>query len=149
MIDIPPVLPDDYPAPPSLIRACTAEAAAFYSLPPLVVMAIVEAEGGKIGTVSPNTDGSHDLGIMQINTIHLPAIKTRFNLGWEDLAYKPCVNIAIGVWILASRVRETDDLWTGVGNYHSRTPSLHEAYKARVLKKYRTILTNSLGLAQR
>jgi len=149
MIDMPPVLPDDYPPSAALVEKCTAQAAAHYNLPPLVIMAIAQVEGGKVGTVSPNSDGSFDFGLMQINSIHLPLIKERFNLGWRDLTYKPCINIAIGSWILATRVRESDDIWTGVGNYHSRTPKFHKGYKERVLRAYQALLSKSLGLAQR
>lgn len=52
--------------------ACMTAAAAFYHLPPRALPAIHAVEGGAVGVVSHNTNGSDDLGVMQINTIWLP-----------------------------------------------------------------------------
>lgn len=140
MLDLPPVIPADYPAPAALIETCTAHAADHFNIPVLVVRAIAKVEGGKIGTVSRNTNGSVDLGIMQINSIHLPMLEKKFGVTWRDLAYKPCVNIGIGTWILAKEIKEAPDFWTGVGNYHSRTPKFHNRYKGLVARAYERLL---------
>ena len=50
------------------LLACMAGAAAFYHLPPRVLPSIQAVEGGAIGVVHLNSDGSQDLGIMQVNT---------------------------------------------------------------------------------
>lgn len=148
MLDIPPVLPDDYPAPAALIAQCTEHASRHFRVPGSVVLAIIEVEGGRVGTVSKNSDDTYDLGIMQINTIHLPEIRKRFGVGWRELAYKPCLNIGIGTWILSQRLSEVDDFWRGVGNYHSKTPKHHNVYLTKVIKAYRKI-RQRWALAQR
>jgi hypothetical protein len=48
--------------------ACMASVAAFYHLPPRVLPAIQAVEGGSIGAIHQNRDGSQDLGVMQVNT---------------------------------------------------------------------------------
>ena len=48
--------------------ACMLAVAAYYGLPPRVLPAIQAVEGGQVGTASRNTDGSEDLGVMQVNT---------------------------------------------------------------------------------
>ena len=48
--------------------ACMALVASLYNLPPRVLPSIHAVEGGQIGTVHLNTDGSEDLGFMQVNT---------------------------------------------------------------------------------
>ncbi len=143
MLDLPPVLPADYPAPAALVETCTAQAAEHFKLPVLVVRAVAKVEGGKVGTVSRNKNGSVDLGIMQINSIHLPMLQKKFGVTWRDLAYKPCVNIGIGAWILAREIREAPDFWTGVGNYHSRTPKFHNRYKGLVARAYERLLSDA------
>ena len=54
--------------------ACMAAAAAFYHLPPRVLPSIQLVEGGRAGVVSRNSDGSEDLGLMQVNSIWIPAL---------------------------------------------------------------------------
>lgn len=136
MFDLPVDLPPPDPAPPALIRQCSHISADHYGISPLLVQAVIEAEGGTHGTVSANSDGSYDLGVMQINTINLPEIQKSFPVTWQHLAYRPCLNIAIGTWFLANRIRNAPDTWTGVGNYHSYTPEHHHNYLNNVMSIY-------------
>ena len=133
----PPDLPPPVDPAPAVIEQCVAQASRYYNVHPLIVYSIIDVEGGKVGTISENTDGSYDLGIMQINTIHLPDIQRQFGLSWEHVAYHPCINIGIGTWILHQRIKEAGDLWKGVGNYHSKTPSKHRIYMAKFQKAYK------------
>jgi soluble lytic murein transglycosylase-like protein len=81
------------------------------------------------------------MGIMQINTIHLPDINRSFpGKGWRDVAFSPCINIGIGTWILAQRMSETSNYWEGVGNYHSKTPKYRTIYLKKVYKAYKRLL---------
>ena len=116
--------------------ACMLSVAAFYGLPPRVLPAIQAVEGGQVGTVSRNADGSEDLGPMQVNTrwvgpvaqvTGLPEATVRARLIGDA-----CFNIAAAGAILHMHLRETGELMQAVGNYHSRTPGLHDAYRARV-----------------
>ncbi len=54
--------------------ACMLAVASAQHLPPRVLPAIHAVEGGAVGSVSPNRDGSEDLGLMQINTRWLPTL---------------------------------------------------------------------------
>lgn len=112
--------------------------AAFYGLPPRVLPAIQAVEGGRVGTVSRNADGSDDLGVMQVNTRWLAPIAGLTGLPEaavrDRLVGDACFNIAAAGAILGAHLRRTDgDLMRSVGDYHSRTPALHAAYAARVL----------------
>lgn len=135
-------LPDDLPRPvkPSdkVINTCVNAASRHFSIHPAVIKSIIAVEGGKIGTMSRNSNGTYDMGIMQINTIHLPDIKRKFpSIGWREVAYKPCVNIGIGSWILSQRMKETSNYWKGVGNYHSKTPKFRKIYLKKIYKAYK------------
>jgi Transglycosylase SLT domain len=110
-----------------------------YHLPPRVLPSIQAVEGGGIGVVHRNADGSEDLGVMQVNTLWLQPLSSLTHLSEADvrsrLLDRPCFNIAAAGLILRSYLTETKgDLLRAVGDYHSHTPSLNHAYQARVLR---------------
>ena len=95
-------------------------------------------EGGSVGTVSHNANGSDDLGVMQVNTVWLPALVRYTGLPPETvrqrLVNEPCFNIAAAGAIMALHLRENGgEVMGAVGDYHSRTPPLHDAYLAKVV----------------
>ncbi len=117
--------------------ACMALTAAFYQLPPRVLPAIQAVEGGAVGGVSRNTDGSDDLGVMQVNTLWLPALARVTAMSTEAvrarLVADPCFNIAAGGIILRTYLIESHfDLMRAVGYYHSHTPGLGQTYRIAV-----------------
>jgi soluble lytic murein transglycosylase-like protein len=140
MFELPPNLPPPIAATSVQVNMCINFASKRYQVNPLVIKAITVVEGGKIGMFSKNTNGTYDIGIMQINSIHLPEISKNFpKIGAYELAYNPCVNIAIGSWILKKRLSETNDFWTGVGNYHSKTPSKRKTYLKKIYPVYKDL----------
>ena len=65
--------------------ACMALVASIYQLSPRVLPAIQRVEGGVAGMVSPNTDGSEDYGVMQVNSRWLPALSAYTGLPREEV----------------------------------------------------------------
>lgn len=117
--------------------ACMALAASIYHLPPRVLPSIHVVEGGWPGAAVRNTDGSEDLGVMQVNTLWigplalytgLPAHVVR-----QKLVSQPCFNIVAAGAILRDYLDEAQgDLMQAVGYYHSHRPALGLPYQARV-----------------
>lgn len=133
MIDLPPQALIERAVEPDLMSKCIAYASKNFGVNSIVIRAIVNVEGGKIGTISKNSNGSFDLGVMQINTIHLKDIKKKYpNVGWRELTFKPCVNIFVGTSILKDRMSESSSYWNGVGSYHSKTPKYRNKYLIKV-----------------
>jgi len=117
--------------------ACMALVAQIYGLPPRVLPSIQAVEGGGPGVVHRNTDGSTDLGIMQINTLWLPALARYTRLDPAEvrdrLLHRACFNIAAAGLILRTYLDETrGDLMPAIGNYHSHTPLLNQGYQTKV-----------------
>jgi hypothetical protein len=84
-----------------------------------------------------DSNGTEDLGVMQVNTIWIPVFAPQIGLSPEvmrdRLLNRPCFNIAVAGAIMGMHMRDTQgDLARAIGNYHSRTPSLNAAYQARV-----------------
>lgn len=124
--DLPP------PSPPAITReACIASAASRYAVPVDLVRAVIRTEGGKTGAISGNKNGSYDMGLMQVNSIHLPEMK-RYGITRDYLINNECINIHIGTFILHRALSESQDFWRGVGAYNSKTPVHNERYRKKV-----------------
>jgi hypothetical protein len=107
--------------------------AAVAYLPPRVLPVIHQIEGGRIGMVRPDTNGTDDLGVMQVNTIWVPAIASRARLSpaatERELIEDPCFNIAAAALILRAYLRQTGGaLLPAIGDYHSHTSILNQTY---------------------
>ncbi len=114
---------------------CMLVVAATTGLPPRVLPVIQSLEGGAPGVVHLNTNGTADLGVMQVNTIWVPALAARAGLTEEDtenrLVNDPCFNIAAAALILRTYLDETHGaLLPAIGDYHSHTPALNSGYLA-------------------
>jgi len=124
--------------------ACMALVAAVYHLPPRVLPAIQAVEGGTVGNVSHNVDGSADLGVMQVNTLWLPALSRVARLTPDAtqrrLLFDPCFNIAAAGLILRGYLDETrGDLMQAVGDYHSHTLERNRRYQEKVVAAARRL----------
>ena len=117
--------------------ACMALVAQIYSLPPRVLPSIQAVEGGGPGVTHRNANGSSDLGVMQINTLWLPALSRYTRLDpavvQDRLLHQACFNIAAAGLIMRTYLDETrGDLMPAIGNYHSHTPLLNQGYQTKV-----------------
>lgn len=129
MIEIPPPPPE---VPVTIQHECVISASAYYNLPPELVIVIRQQEAGTVGKESGNKNGSRDVGPMQINTIHLQAFKNH-GITRDQLRNDECVNLFAGAYILHRELnRAGKDVWKGIGNYHSATPSYHWSYRRQV-----------------
>ena len=119
--------------------ACMAAVAAFNHLPPRVLPSIQAVEGGSLGSVHRNLDGSEDLGFMQVNTRWVGPLARYTGLGEGVVRFRlialPCFNIAAAGAILRVYLNETHgDLMQAIGDYHSHTAALNQAYQAQVMR---------------
>lgn len=128
------------------LAVCIFAAAQTYGVPPSVILGILHVEGGRVGQAVGNTNGTFDLGPMQINTIWIPQLakhwkveqKTALRMVRDDA----CVNIGVGAWILRSKMADSGSLYNGIAWYHSATPHLGTKYRDKVMaamQKYRLV----------
>jgi soluble lytic murein transglycosylase-like protein len=111
---------------------CLASASRLYNLPPAILWAVLDTEGGEIGQAVRDHNGTYDIGPMQINSSWLPLLRDSFGIGPYELAYDPCLNVATGAWILKRYMLESGDVWRGIARYHSGNPRLGLPYALRV-----------------
>jgi hypothetical protein len=118
--------------------ACMAAAAAFYHLPPRVLPSIQAVEGGRPGLIQPNSNGTADLGLMQVNTIWVKPLARYARMTektvLDRLIDDPCFNIAASAAIMRLYMAEAHgNLMLAIGYYNSHTPILGSAYQKKVL----------------
>jgi hypothetical protein len=117
---------------------CMAMVANFYNLPPRVLPSIQAVEGGQVGIVSHNADGSDDLGVMQVNTRWIEPVARHTRQSQQIVRVRliddGCFNIAVAGAIMRSYLNEArGDLMLAVGYYHSHSPARNLAYQSSVL----------------
>lgn len=140
MIDMPPLPPAH---PTNIEHECVIGAAAYYQLPPELIVAVRQQEAGTRGRYTTNTNGTADLGPMAINTIHLKSF-AQHGITKSQLLNDSCTNIFAGAHILRREISRAKDTWTGVGNYHSRTAKFHWRYRTKVSERLQR-LTSRYG----
>jgi hypothetical protein len=133
--------------------ACMALVANLYQLPPRVLPSIQVVEGGRVGSVAFNANGSEDLGVMQVNTVWLRSlaryIGVSTNIVRDRLIRESCFNIAAAGAILRTYLNEErGDLMRAVGDYHSHTPIRNAFYQNRVMAAATTLFVRPRSLHQ-
>lgn len=113
--------------PATSATQCVVKAAERHSVNPWVLKAILKVESNfKPGAITRNTNGTVDLGMAQINSVHLKEL-SKFGIDEGDLL-NPCVSTYVAAWHLAKQHRRHGNTWFAVGAYHSATPCYNTRY---------------------
>jgi len=115
-------------------RACWEEAGLRYGINPYLLYAIAKTESGldPKAVNRSNHNGSHDIGLMQINSAWLPQL-VQFGIDEAQLL-EPCVNIEVGAWILAQNMRRLGRTWEAVGAYNAGSADKRLRYATAVYR---------------
>jgi len=114
---------------------CSISAAIKYEVPANIVLAVAEKEAGKPGQWVKNTNGTHDVGPMQFNTLYLADL-AKYGITANDAAASGCYAFDLAAWRLRQHIRkDKGDLWTRAANYHSRTPQYNAVYRADLMRR--------------
>lgn len=119
------------------ILECFAVAAKVYQIPSEYLWAIGTVES----SLNPrakgrNKNGTQDLGVMQINTSHLPYLG-KYGINESRLLNEPCLNIHVGAWVLRGNMNRYGETWEAVGAYNAspRRPDIRLSYAKKVREK--------------
>ena len=124
----------------TVIAGCIEAAAAEHRVPAAVLVILLDVEGGSLGRVTHNTNGTVDIGPMQVNQVWLPQLAARWRASpaatYAALRDAFCANVEAGAWILRQGLDEAGgDFWEGVGFYHSHNPGYKADYLRKVLQQ--------------
>ena len=126
---------------------CSIQAANHYRIPPLVLLAVAEQEGGRPGQKVRNGNGTYDYGTMQINTVSLLDLQ-KYGIREHHVLAKGCYPYLLAAWRLAGHLKyDKGDIWQRAANYHSRTPYYNSAYRLRLIRRAAKI-ADRLGTKQ-
>jgi soluble lytic murein transglycosylase-like protein len=120
---------------------CFDDAGRTYGISPLLLRGIARVESNmKPGAVNHNSNGSIDLGLMQVNSFWLKTLGATS----RELTTDPCYNVMAGAWILKGCLDRHGETWEAVGCYNatSRTKRVNYSWKI-----YRELLKSSKASA--
>lgn len=113
---------------------CIVPASTYHTVNPYVLRAILKVESGlKSGALGKNQNGSVDIGIGQINSIHLKEL-SQFGIGPVHLQ-DACIGTYVAAWHLKKAIAARGNTWEGVASYHSRTPYFNKRYQALLINE--------------
>ncbi|WP_145558550.1 lytic transglycosylase domain-containing protein [Yersinia mollaretii] len=115
--------------------SCLSKAAIRWNVPEIILEAIIHQEsGGQPDAININKNGSHDYGLMQINTINISTLKSMGIIDHEEMLMQPCINIQAGAYLLSQKFNKHGYSWRAVGAYHSETAHFRDNYANKIMK---------------
>ncbi|WP_232072367.1 transglycosylase SLT domain-containing protein [Paraburkholderia pallida] len=129
-------------AVPATARAdCIDDAASFQHVNVSLMRAIAQVESGtQTHAINTNSDGTVDIGLMQINSSWLPRL-AREGISEQSL-FDPCTNAYVGAWILAENIRQYGPTWSAIGAYNASSPDKRLAYARKVYATAQSITSS-------
>ena len=111
------------------VDPCLMPASQRHGVNPHILRAILQVESGmRPHVVNRNRNGSIDVGMAQINSIHFREL-AQWGITPERLL-DPCVATHVAAWHLKRVMLRHGNTWFGVAAYHSTTPAHNQRYQA-------------------
>jgi len=116
---------------PCAFADCVSDAAGYHAVNDKVLRAILWNESSmNASAVNRNQNGTVDVGIAQINSIHFGQLREH-GVHPEHLM-NACVGTYVAAWHLRKQTLAYGNTWLAVGAYHSMTPHYNQTYANRV-----------------
>jgi soluble lytic murein transglycosylase-like protein len=106
---------------------CVSAAADYHRVNPWVLRAILKVESDfNPSAVNRNANGTLDVGMAQINSIHFGEL-ARWGVAPAHLL-DGCTASYVAAWHLARQIRTYGNSWFGIASYHSTSPCQNTRY---------------------
>jgi hypothetical protein len=124
-----------------LTAGCITVAAIAFGHTEQAMRALLKVEGGTVGEVSVNKNGTVDIGPFQINEQHVPMFQKILHADraqtMNRLRDDGCFNaLAAGYILKLKTLAAQGNQAKGMGLYHSATPDLMKAYQERLVRAF-------------
>lgn len=133
------------------VEACIHQAAQGSAWLEKTLWGLRDQEAGWIGADIVNANGTHDLGVLQVNSAWIPRLSEltgrSADLVRNWLRFDPCFNAQAARWIFISALKRNGEFWKAVGVYHSPTGWRQQRYMASVAGHLRRRFGERLFLA--
>lgn len=127
-------LATSFPLPAEAIY-CSVLASARYDVPANIMLAVAETEAGAPGLSRTNTNGTNDVGPMQVNTAYLATL-SKYGITPQAVSMSGCYPFQLAAWRIKRHLTlDTGDIWQRAANYHSRTPRHNARYRLKLVAK--------------
>lgn len=126
-------LADTQDAPPfsTVVERCIVPAANFHQVNQDILRAILKVESGlKPTAVGRNSNGTTDVGIGQMNSMHFQEL-AKYGVAPEHLK-DACVGTYVAAWHLRKGISKYGNTWFGIATYHSATPYFNHRYQVLI-----------------
>lgn len=123
---------------PAAHADCLDDAAAYHRVDGALLRSIALHESRMNPlAINRNRDGSQDLGLMQINSAHLPRL-ARYGITRQQLL-DACINAYVGAWILRANIDRFGATWRAVGAYNATTPAKQLRYANQIYTRWQSL----------
>ncbi|WP_279612241.1 lytic transglycosylase domain-containing protein [Burkholderia sp. BCC0397] len=127
-------------------KDCWTRAGDRHGIDPLLLVAIAKVESAlNPRAMNWNRNGTYDIGLMQINSSHLPRL-VKVGVTHKRLIDEPCTSIDTGASILAGFIDRHGYTWNAVGAYNAGSSAKREparkAYATKVWRAYRALTSD-------
>lgn len=154
MFDIPPppTVPPETPVeiiaelerPSELSHECVARISERYAVHPLILSLVMTVEGGWSGAKIKNTNQTYDMGLTQVNTIHLPQLK-RYGLTEAMVQNNNCINLGVAAWYIRTVTQGqtatgSEDYFRAIARYHSKNEPHITRYTGKLMEAYENLI---------
>lgn len=130
-------LPNQQAPQPTQPNDCVSQAAVYHGVNAWIVRAILKVESDfNPKAFNKNRNGTTDVGMAQINSMHFKELKTH-GIGPGDLL-DGCIASYVAAWHLNKQIKAHGNTWFAIGAYHSATPCFNKRYTALVWNVLRT-----------
>lgn len=118
--------------PSPALPFCFEEAGRAYGISPQLLLGIARVESSlNPAAVNRNTNGSTDLGLMQINSFWLKPLGTTA----RELVTDPCFNVMAGARVLRDCLDRHGQTWEAVGCYNATSRHKRVDYSWKIYRE--------------
>ena len=128
--------------PATVLGFCFEDAGNKYGINPILLESIARVESNlNPKAINKNTNGTSDIGLMQINSAWLKSMSVNEN----DLLNDSCLNTMTGAWILRQCVDRHGYGWEAVGCYNAMSKGKKVNYAWKVFHQLKHERNKSTG----